>query len=281
MEADFKKALSSYELHTDDKIIADGKLHRFCVRGDSKGSKNGWYVVFCDGVPAGCFGSWKTGQKYTWYAKSNYDLTPAQREDNKRRMIKARKAREVEERQRRNAARSKALSIWKASMPAPDTHLYLVKKGIRNHGLRLYKTSLVIPMRDSAGNLHSLQFIDGAGNKRFLFGGRKKGCYFALGIPSDAICIAEGYATAASIHEVTGLACAVAFDARNLEFVAKSLRDKFPYNKIILCADNDANNPVNVGVEKARHAARVSNGLLAIPPCAGDFNDWYNGGIHE
>lgn len=261
---DFKTVLDKAGLSTKDKIIADSRLHRFHVSGDSPGSKNGWYVLFGDGVPAGSFGNWKTGDKGTWCAKADHDLTPAQREENRRRMIEARAAREAEEQARRNAARDKALSIWKSAPPAPDTHPYLVKKGVGNHGLRLHKTSLVIPMRDSAGNLHSLQFIDGAGNKRFLSGGRKKGCYFAVGVPTESLCIAEGYATAASIYESTGLPVAVAFDAGNLEPVALALRAKFPHIEITLCADNDMNTPGNPGLSRAREAATAVGGLLSV-----------------
>lgn len=264
IESDFKMALDIAGLSTKDKIISNGKMHRFHVNGDSQGSKNGWYVLFSDGVPAGSFGSWKTGDKGTWCAKADHDLTPVQREENRRRMIEARKARGAEEQARRNTAKDKALSIWKAASPNPNDHPYLVKKGVGNHGLRLHKTSLVIPIRDSAGNLHSLQFIDGEGNKRFLSGGRKKGCYFAVGVPTESLCIAEGYATAASIYESTGLPVAVAFDAGNLEPVALALRAKFPHIEITLCADNDMNTPGNPGFTRAREAAASVGGLLTV-----------------
>ncbi len=79
---DFKTALDKAGLSTKDKIMPDGKLHRFHVNGDTNGSKNGWYVLFGDGIPAGSFGSWKTGDKGKWCAKADHDLTPAQREEN-------------------------------------------------------------------------------------------------------------------------------------------------------------------------------------------------------
>ena len=82
-------------------------------------------------------------------------------------------------------------------------------------------------MRDAAA-LHSLQFISREGDKRFLIGGRVSGCYFPIGKPDGALCIAEGYATGASIHEATGTAVAVAFNAGNLLPVASALRAKFP-----------------------------------------------------
>lgn len=31
----------------------DARIHRFHVPGDRRGTKNGWYVMFPDGIPAG------------------------------------------------------------------------------------------------------------------------------------------------------------------------------------------------------------------------------------
>lgn len=268
IESEFRSALETAGLPTKEQIIADGRLHRFHVEGDKRGSRNGWYVLYDDGVPAGCFGSWKTGDKGKWCAKSDCELTPAQRQENKRRMSEARAARETEEQARREAARNKALSIWKAAKPAPDKHPYLVKKGVRNHGLRLHMGALVIPLRDTAGVIHSLQFIDDEGQKLFLSAGRKKACYFAIGKPENSLCIAEGYATAASIYEATGLAVAVAFDAGNLDAVAQALRAKFPQTKIILCADNDTETEGNPGLTKAREAAQKIGGFVCTAEVA-------------
>lgn len=278
----FKNELDKAGLSTKEKIVGDGRLHRFHVEGDNPGSKNGWYVLYGDSIPAGSFGSWKTGDHGTWSQKAARDLTSAEREEYRRRMDAARKVREAEEQARRAAAREKALTIWKASPPAPDNHSYLVEKAVRSHGLRLYRDLLVIPMRDNAGTLHSLQFIDGEGNKRFLSGGRKKGCYFLMGSPAESLCIAEGYATAAAVYEPhlfknLPMAVAVAFDAGNLEAVARALRARFPEMEITLCADNDTRTPGNPGLTKAREAAAAVGALLSVPPCHGDFNDLYRG----
>ncbi len=273
----FAKALSQEGLATKDKIIPDGKLHRFRVEGDKPGSKNGFYVLCGNGVPAGAFGCWKRGISQTWCAKPDRELTRAQRVQNRRRMLAAQKAREAEDAERHKAARDKAILIWKSSCSAPDNHPYLVKKGIGNHGLRLRNSTLVVPLQDSDENLHGLQFIDGQGSKRFLSGSRKKGCYFLIGSPAKSLGIAEGYATAASIHESTGLPMAIAFDAGNLLSVAQALRAKFPRVEIILCADNDENTLGNPGLTKAREAAIAVGALLAVPPVAGDFNDLLTG----
>ncbi|OFW87510.1 MAG: hypothetical protein A3J37_07260 [Alphaproteobacteria bacterium RIFCSPHIGHO2_12_FULL_45_9] len=281
MEVDlFKHEMYSTGLSTKAVIVPDGKLHRFYVEGDRQGSLNGWYVFYVDGLAAGAFGSWKTGNKYIWCIKADHNLSHTERIQFKQRMEEIKSVREAEEIAKRKVARDKALYIWENSSPAPDSHLYLVRKKVRNHGLRINKKALIIPIRDNVGQLHSLQFIDADGNKRFLSGGRKKGCYFVIGNPIDILCICEGYATAASIHDATGSAVAVAFDAGNLKSVALALRSKFPQIEITLCADNDADSPVNIGLNKAREAAMAVSASLAIPPITGDFNDLFSGGRH-
>lgn len=276
-EADFKDALSEAGLAAKESIIADGNFHRFYVEGDRTGSRNGWYIFYSDGIPAGSFGSWRTGQVHSWSARSFKTLSPQEKANHKRRMDEAQKKREAEEEKRRSMAREKAQSIWVSSSPASNMHAYLVKKGVKSYGIKVFKESLVVPMRDTGGVLHSLQFIDDKGGKRFLSGGRKRGCYFAIGVPTDTLCIAEGYATAARIYEATGHACAVSFDAGNLSPVAKALRSKFPEMEITLCADNDANTQDNPGVTKAREAAASVGALLSVPPIVGDFNDFFRG----
>jgi len=61
-------------------------------------------------------------------------------------------------------------------------------------------------------------------DKRFLTGGRVTGCYNSIGNPDGALGIAEGYGTGASIHEATGFAVSVAFNAENLLAVARRYR---------------------------------------------------------
>ena len=135
-------------------------------------------------------------------------------------------------------------------------------------------------MRDTAGTLHSLQTITPDGDKRFMTGGRVKGCYYSIGKPVGVLIVCEGYATGASINECTGDAVAVAFNAGNLEPVAAALRAKYPSLKIIIAADDDHLTDGNPGTNKATAAAQAVGGLLAVPlfpvarpDKATDFND--------
>jgi|GEM_PF-6904634 len=70
--------------------------------------------------------------------------------------------------------------------------------------------------------------------------------------------------TAASIHKATNYPIAVSFDAGNLLPVVKNLRSKFPNIELVICADNDSNKEINVGLSKAKEAALAVGALLSI-----------------
>ena len=54
----FANAMNDAGLATDKLPVADDTIHRFHVEGDTKGKKNGWYVLYGGKYPAGAFGSW-------------------------------------------------------------------------------------------------------------------------------------------------------------------------------------------------------------------------------
>ena len=149
------------------------------------------------------------------------------------------------------------------------------------YGLRAeHDGALLVPMRDTIGTLHSLQTIASDGSKRFMAGGRVRGCYHAVGGPAAALVVCEGMATAHSIHAATGLAVATAFSASNLAPVAQALHRKYPALPIVLAADDDHATEGNPGVTAARQAAMTVGGLVAVPQFpadrprkATDFND--------
>ncbi len=265
----FRNAIQEAGVTPPDVIEADGKLRRFSSNG-KRGDGAGWYLLFSDGIPAGCFGDWRTGFTQTWRAEIGRTLTPAEEAAHRDRLATLRREREADEARRKAEAQQRAAAIWNTATPAPDDHAYLTRKGIKARGARMHKGMLLIPMR-ADGVLHSLQFIGGDGDKRFLTGGRVAGCYFSIGDTKGAaaLCIAEGFATGATIHEATGYPVAVAFNAGNLLAVAKAMREKFPDLPLILCADDDRHTPGNPGLTKATEAARAVGGLLVIPSFVG------------
>jgi len=245
--------------------IADGRLRRYRVEGDKAGSTNGWYVLNLDAHPYGVFGSWKTGQSETWHPQRDRTLTAAERQAMAERMAAAKAARDAEQAAVYASARDRAARLWERARPADDSHPYLVRKAVDAYGIRNLRGQLVIPVRDPNGMLHSLQFIAPDGRKIFLTGGRKRGCYHAIGRPSAALCVCEGYATGATIYQATGTATAIAFDAGNLQPVAKALRQKFPALTLVIAADNDTGTPGNPGMAAAMAAARAVGAAVAVP----------------
>jgi putative DNA primase/helicase len=275
----FRKAMDLRGIIAPAEIIADGCIHRCDVEG-KHGKGDASYLLHLDGIPAGGFQNWRDGKGWeNWRADLGRAMTPMEEAAHRQSSEATQRAREVEVTLRRAEARKRAAAIWQSAAPAPDDHAYLTAKGVNAHALRVHKGLLVIPLRDTSGQLHSLQFISGNREKRYLTGGRVRGCYFAIGAPKSSLCICEGYATGASIHASTGQAVAVAFDAGNLLAAARSLRAQYPELTLTLCADNDAWTDGNPGVKNATEAARAVDALLVVPAFKDglskptDFND--------
>lgn len=128
------------------------------------------------------------------------------------------------------------------------------------------------PCKDKAKQIVNLQFIQPDGTKRFLSGGKKKGCFAVIGTAKDIIQVCEGWATGASLHQETGHFTVVALDAGNLESVAVIIRKLYPMSQIIICGDNDES---GTGQKAARAAALAVGGKYIIPAIVGmDFNDF-------
>lgn len=321
----FRQAMAEHGIVVTAEIIADGKFHRVHVEGDRKLQRNGFYVLHLDGKPAGAFGCCKRyghQAKFMWTAKGIKPLTPEERREFKARMERQRAERVAQEREARAAAAQHANFMWNQAAECSE-HPYLTRKGVKSHGLRVGKwekldhengevrviseQALLVPIRDAKKTIHSLQAIFvgkaiGDRDKDFVSGGAKEGLFYSFGRPltvdvqgqqRQVICIGEGYATMASVHDCTGHACIVAFDAGNLLPVARTIRSKFPLAVLVLCSDNDqwTKTPIdNPGLTFARKAAAEVDGLVAFPPFAHtdgkpgkdgkwagptDFNDWH------
>lgn len=213
--------------------------------------------------------------------RNTRELSPAERLAFTRRMDALRRHHDAEQKQRQAEAATASALRWAAAVPA-GAHPYLSAKGIKAHGIRVEAGhSLLIPLRDAKGHLHSVQSIAPDGSKRFMPGGRIKGCYHAIGRVSGKVLICEGYATGATLHEQTGHAVAVAFNSGNLLPVALALRGKFPCIDVVICADDDHATAGNPGLAAATEAARAVGGRVAVPDFSGlergprdtDFND--------
>lgn len=188
------------------------------------------------------------------------------------------------------AAATEAEALWGAASDTGQS-TYLQRKGVQGFGVRYTGDGwLLVPVRDGAGRLWNVQRIapqrpaDGP-DKLFLKGGRKSGLWHVVGSlqGTAVVLVAEGYATAASLHMATGWPVVVAFDAGNLLHVAKAVRALLPDAQLLVCGDDDAATEArtgrNTGRLKAEAAARaVRAGVVlpaALPEGGSDFNDMH------
>lgn len=268
---EFRQAMQAAGIQYSGEIIPDGRLHRFHIEGQRRGTLNGAYVLHGDGCPAGWFQDYTTGLSQTWSSSGSGQRSYHDPE----KLAEARQRREAERLKAHKEAAEKAAYVWRSAKP-PTSHDYLTTKRIQPHGARIYKTALVVPIHDEADRLVNLQFIAADGSKRFLSGGRKCGCFRSIGNLTHTVLICEGFATGASLHEETGQRVVVAFDAGNLLPVARNIRELSHDTEIIIAGDNDLS---GVGQAKAREAASAVGGKILIPPTPGtDWNDHLTGG---
>jgi len=275
----FRGAMVARGLAAPGEIIADGKIHRCKIEGRTTG-EDGAYLIHLDRIPAGGIQNHADGLGWEdWRAEMGRQLTPKEQISYQERIDTAKKAREAEAARLRVAAATKARKMVQDAKPCED-HAYLTRKGIQAHGVGVLDGNLVVPLYTPSGKLASTQTIAPDGTKRFLKDGRKQGCSFLLGVPGPGpLCITEGFATAATIHEATGHAVAVAFDCGNLAPVAKAMKAAYPKAELVICADDDMT-PGNPGMTNAKEAAKAVNGRVVSPDWNGnqpdgatDFND--------
>ena len=98
--------------------------------------------------------------------------------------------------------------------------------------------------------------------KIFLNNGRVTGLFHTIGEPTPTRIIAEGYATAATIHEATGFCVHIAFNCVNLKAVAKTIREQHPNTDLVIAADDDWKTDGNPGLTHATAAAKAAGAAL-------------------
>ncbi|MEI7198846.1 toprim domain-containing protein, partial [Pectobacterium parvum] len=155
----------------------------------------------------------------------------------------------------------------------PDRECLMLTTSHKTGGVSYCAGDVVVPLHDDSGVLVNLQLINADGLKRTLKGGQVKGTSHLIEGQKQAgkrLWIAEGYATALSVHQLTGETVMVALSSVNLLSLASLARHKYPACQIVLAADRDLNGD---GQTKAAAAAKACEGLVALPPVFGDWND--------
>ena len=198
-------------------------------------------------------------------------------------------------------AAMKAAHAWRNYLHEGQSD-YLTRKGVGAYGVRFAPSgggTLAVPMMDATGKTWGLQIIRGSDRPKGKLekeywprGLLKQGRYHLIGSPREIILLAEGYATAATLHEATGLPVAVAFDANNLLPVAQALHHQYRRAHILVCADDDYLTDGNPGRSSASAAALAVSGSSVWPEFPSDrggkkltdFNDlahFPDGGLHR
>lgn len=269
----------------------DGKMHRVPLLAKNGHGLDGTYCLHGDGIPAGWAQNHVTDEKAKLVA-TGVVLSPAERERQQQERAARLQAAEAERARARDAAAQRCQGMWESFSPATSSP-YLEAKGVEAFGLKEDQGNLIVPLRNTEGELRGFQAIAPDGQKAFATGIEKKGNFHLIGaegadkdLSQGEIVLCEGYATGASVHMATGKPVAVAFDSGNLIPVAEAIRAKYPNAAITICADNDHamekdGKPYNVGVEKAQMAAQKVNGKVKVPTFTNkeksqgltDFND--------
>jgi len=256
-------------------LTIDGQLHRFSTKGRAR-DDSGWYVAYPDEPVAGRFGCWRDDIDCVFRADMGREMSAVEQMAIARRQAEA-KARRDEQRQRKAAVAADTVeAIWSGAIAASPNHPYLKRKGIQAHGVRATGDGrLIVPLFDADGSLSSLQYI--GAEKRYHPGASTRGCSWTLGdLDGGTIFVAEGFATAATIQEVSSRPVVIAYSANNLPEVARQLRERHgDQQDIVIVADNDAS---GVGRNKADEASAKYGARIVMPPELGDANDYAQAG---
>ncbi len=204
-------------------------------------------------------------------------------------------ARKIDDKAKADKARERGQKMWDEAKPATDDHPYLKKKGIPALNLRVGKwvkrakdpgpdgkpvfltieNVLLVPILDKARKFHGVQGITVEGEKLHLFGVAKQH-HFSPIVGEGGMVLAEGWATAVSVHRETGFTVLCCFDIGNVMAVATDIHAAGKADGVIIAADNDAKaeaeGKVNQGMTTAIAAGMLFGMKVAVPP-PGDFND--------
>ena len=246
-------------------IHIDGKIHRFRVLDEGQNDKSGAYCIFSEHWPAGWVQDWHHHHAVKWAFQRDKLNDEGKAFFNDARYNEAREeSRKLQDElmrlheQEQTEASELARVQFEQAIPAPQNHPYLLKKNVPVLGLHIMNDALVVPMRNSDGRFVTLQWIYPDGGKKFFPGAPKKGAFYSVALdcvkPQMPILIAEGFATMATIYELTGYPCVAAMDCGNLYPVAQAIKDKYPDCKIIFMADNDSRTNGNPGITHAQEA---------------------------
>lgn len=290
LEMECLRHMKSNEIPIAGPLSTDGEIYRFSI-DRTQAKKDEWYVAktweYKGKLYLWCsYGSWSLDKKFTFKSWENSNSAFLDNDEFGQHIKTMKILAEEAQRKRHDEAAKEALDIWESSskIPLPERRhtTYLQMKGVKAQIARYGANpqgydSLIIPLWNIQGQLRSLQFIsvsvDGTIYKSFLPGGEKKGCFSVIGDLSqvNSIFVAEGFATAATVHEAQEKTVVIALDCGNLDPVISVLREKYNRHQIVIAADDDVDNPANPGRKKAQEVAEKYRCTVVYPKFPNDF----------
>lgn len=240
-----------------DRPLEFDRFRRCRVEGEGR-EKRGWYKLReiharnGDLLIVGSYGVFR-GAGWTSHQIriDTRDWSPEEREALKREHAAARRRAEKAEAEQHAQAARHASRVW-ARMSEQGESEYLAAKRVGAFGIRFAPDgTIAIPITCTGGVVHGLQLIRSKAlakrtgrlpKEMWPAGCKITGHLHMLGTPVGArvILVAEGYATAASLHMATGVPVAMCFFANNIGPVVEALRKRYQRSGILICADDDA-----------------------------------------
>ena len=294
---DSLKPIDTLELKFD-------KVTRYKVAGDKGSETSGTYKVFTDKRPAAFIHNHRTGEHDKWAfdfeelkSDKNYNKlyelskTPEFKAEAER-VQKEREAKEAADKLR---ATNKAKAQWDGAQAATDEHPYLTRKHVKSYGLKVNSDgALLIDFYNVNREFKGTQKIFKNGFKPYAKDCEKTGAFRIMGgqplKDGDTVLLCEGYATAATIHELIGdrYRVVMGIDCYNLYPVTKAIKSKFPNIIIGIAPDDDEGkhrdtDGKNPGIEHAIKCCEGGAGYYIPIPFSEedkqakltDWNDYY------
>jgi len=174
----------------------------------------------------------------------------------------------------------RAREIWDTSKQINLAHPYLKQKYIDIYydcsiisPVKQLNNDIILPIYNSHGSIHNLQFIKTNGDKQFLYDDCIDGLFIPVTdvTPPDdryhqQVIICESWETGCTLANKYPHANVIAaISANNLMHIALLANGAWDDCTLIIAADDNRLIPGNPGITKAKEAAHISGALLALP----------------
>ncbi len=254
------------------EICADGRIHRFDDPTGKAGNSACWYSLTIEFIPIGFYGNWRTGQKFRWTPSGSRALSAQEADVLKARLNDQRRLAEEERRTASYYAVQQARKHWKKGVNATVDHPYLQTKQVGAHNLKALGGSLLVPLQEPSGKVVNVQYIGADGRKRFVKAAPLKELYSLIGPVSHdkPLYLCEGWATGATLFEMTGAPVACAMTCHNLAPAGRILKQRYPGINLIIAGDDDRQTEGNPG-----RTAAIAAGIALSAPVT--FPQWPEG----